>query len=427
MGNPQLVSVDSDTKLPPSSVLTALDGRNDQRYRSVNAQPVTVTVEHKVHALGYPYAVMRARTGGTFRPNLIDKRYGNDFDVTNPTSTGTAFKPTRERLDSFARRMGLPVVVNASGWNVTSNSGEVRGAQIRNGKIFHDFEATNLNGSPAGIEGMGLLPNGQLKCFSALRGDTAASMVAQGVVHSWSYGPNLVINGVAQDLTQQNWQYFLTEISARTIIGQSQTGDIIIIATVGKTSTSSTSGPTGITGNDMVSLAVSEGCYNASLFDGGGSTQAYTQGLYTIPSSDDSTGYDGIVGRRSVPDVFALTGEFVTSRVDTGWRTLPLRSGYVANDANSTPQVRQLDGMIEFRGIVKPSSGSFPTTDAIVGDLPQQFRFNGASKSWVSSGNGGNTRKISIATDFSVTVVGNTNTPTYMNLDQVFWLSDAIL
>ncbi|MFJ3035572.1 phosphodiester glycosidase family protein [Curtobacterium pusillum] len=434
MGNPQLVSVDSDTLLFPTAVMTALSNFNDQRYRSLAAPPVTITVEHKVQSpIGYWYVVTRARTGGTstaprFVPGIVDKRYGNDFDVTNPTSTGTAFKPAGERVDAFARRTGATLVTNASGWNVTSNFGEMRGAQIRNGKIFHDFEATNLNGSPAGVEGLGLLQNGQVKCYSARRGDTAASMVAAGVVHSWSYGPNLVVNGTAQDLTSDNWQYFATESSARTIIGQGQNGDVIVISVLGKTAANTPSNATnGITGNDMVALAVAEGCYNASTFDGGGSTQAYAQGLYTMPSSDDATGYDGTVGRRKVGDCFMLTGVLATASVDTGWKALPLRSGYVAYDANSTPQIRQLNGLIEMRGVVKPTSGNFPTTDVAVADLSQFFRFASApSKSWTGAGNGGITRKIAINTDFSVNVVGSSTTPAYIALDEVKWGADTL-
>lgn len=423
---PAYLHYDSDTGAMPEVVVDALDARMAELYqRQTDYRPARITVEHKVAAAGYPYAVTRVRTDGRFIPGLVDKRYGGDFDETNPNSTGTAFLPPGERLDAFARRTGYPVVTNASGWNVTSNFGEMRGAQIRNGKIFHDFEQTNLNGSPAGIEGMGLLPDGRLKCYSALRGDTAAKMVAAGVIHSWSYGPNLVVDGVPQDLTQKNWQYFLTEISARTIVGQSETGDIILISTVGKTNS------VGITGNDMVALAVLEGCYNASTFDGGGSAQMYAGGFYAIPSSDDATGYDKTVGRRKVGDCFLVNGVLATAAVDTGWRPLPLRTGFVAYDANSVPVIRQLNGGIEMRGIVKPapvngSAVNFPTSDAIVADLPPQFRFNGPAKGFTGAGNGGNTRKVAINSDFSVTVVGSSNTPTYIALDDVKYGADTI-
>lgn len=415
----------TDGSLPPA-VLAYLDKRTQA--------PVTITVEHKVQSpIGYWYVVTRARTGGTnaaprYVPGLVDKRYGNDFDVTNPTSTGTAFKPVGERLDTYARRTGATVVTNASGWNVTSNVNEMRGAQIRENIAYHDFEATNLNGSPAGVEGLGLMPSGELRCFSALRGDTVAAMVAAGVRHAWSYGPNLVVNGAPQDLTQGNWQYFLTEASARTIIGQARNGDVIVISVQGKTAANTASNATnGITGNDIVNLAVAEGMYQASLFDGGGSAQAYVQGFYPLPSSDDASGYDGTIGRRKVGDCFMLTGVVATAAVDTGWKTLPLRSGYVALDANSTPQIRQVNGAIECRGSVKPSSGTFPTSDVTVADLPPFFRTTRFPKSWKMPANGGNDRKVSINSDLTINVVGDgATTPTYVVLDDVRWGADTI-
>ncbi|PCN47022.1 hypothetical protein Csp2054_14360 [Curtobacterium sp. 'Ferrero'] len=418
--------VDPTTHLFPPQVLDALLAKISGLYqRVVDWKPPRVSVTHKVAAAGYPYAVTRVQTDGRFIPGLVDKRYGGDFDETNPDSTGTAFIPPGERVDAFARRTGYPIATNASGWNVTSNFGEMRGAQIRNGKIFHDFERTDLSGSPAGIEGLGLLPDGRLKCYSALRGDTAASMVAEGVVHSWSYGPNLVVDGVAQDLTQKNWQYFLTEISARTIIGQSETGDIILISTVGKTNS------VGLTGNDMVALAVAEGCYNASTFDGGGSAQMYVQGLYPIPSSDGATGYDGTVGRRKVGDCFLVNGVLATAAVDTGWMPLPLRSGFVAYNPDNPPSIRQLNGQIEMRGSIAPApvSGSavpFPTTDSTVADVPPLFRFQGAAKGFELAGNNDNIRKLGIPSDFSMTVIAGAATPLYVTLDEVKWGADTI-
>lgn len=422
MGTPQLVAVDSDTYAFPAPVTAAFDARNDKRYRGVSDPAVTITVEHKVAPAGYSYAVTRARTGGRFVPGLVDKRYANDFDVANPTVTGASFIPGSERVDSYAVRTGSTVATNASGFKTSGNIGEMRGAQIRNGKIFHDFEANNLDGSPQGIEGMGYRVDGKLKCYSALRGDTAATMVADGVVHSWSFGPNLVVEGVPQDLTLKNWQYFLTEVSARQIIGQSVSGDIIIITIVGK------SGTIGIAGNDMVSLAVTEGCYNASTFDGGGSSQTYVQGFYTIPSSDDATGMDGTLGRRKVGDSFLVRGSLATAAIDTGWRLLPLRSGFTAYVAANPPMIRQLNGTIELRGFVKPTTGNFSTTaDQVIADIPQQFRSYALPKAFDGPGAGSFRRKINVNADFSVTVISDANGTAYVGLDPVRWGADTIL
>lgn len=386
--------------------------------------PPRASVTYKRAAAGYYYAVTRVFTDGKFIPGLVDKRYGHDFDVTNPTSTGTAFKPVGEWLDAYSRRTGYNIVTNASGWNVTSSFGEMRGVQIRNNKLYHNFERTDLNGSPAGIEAIGVLPTGEMRCYSALRGDTGAKMIAAGVVHAWSYGPNLVVNGVKQNLAAKNWQYFLDEISCRMIIGQSKTGDIILIATVGKTN------KVGLTGNAMVDLAFNEGCYQASTFDGGGSTQMYVDGYYTIPSSDDSTGYDSTVGRRAVGDVFMVNAQVSTAAVDTGWIDIPLRSGFVANVANQVPQIRQQDGLIKLRGQVKQSSGAnFGADTVYFGDLPPQFRTNtSAVKAYEVVGNGDYVRKTTIQGDFSIGIIGSTvGTPAYVALDTMDYFADTVL
>lgn len=411
-------TADANATTAIANVATAQAGVN--ALNNAEANPVKISVVYKTAAAGYNYAVMRAYTGGRFVPGLARKRYGSDFDTTNPTSTGAAFIPPKESLASYSRRTGSTVAVNASGWNVTSNPGEMRGIQIRNSIMYHDFESTT-SGSPAGIEGLALLPTGQLICVSALRGDTGAALLAAGVTDTWCYGPNLVVNGVQQDIDSNPsfWKYFAStysspEISARTIIGQTQTGDIIVISTVGKT------GVSGINGNAMSALAASEGMYNASLFDGGGSAQMWTQGVYTIPSSDDTTGYDSTTGQRKVPDCFLVSGLLATRAVETGWINIPLNSGYTAVSVALTPQVRQIDGNIELRGAVKPSTGNFGSADVAVGILPAQFRTNQATKAYAAIGNGSNFRKVTLAPDGTITVVGDpTSTPTNIILDAV--------
>jgi hypothetical protein len=395
---------------------------------AASAQPVKISVTYKTAAAGYNYAVMRAYTGGRFVPGLVSKRYGGDFDATNPTSTGSAFIPPGESLPSYARRTGSTVATNASGWNVTNNFGEMRGIQIHNGIMYHDFENTG-SGSPAGLEGLAMYPNGQLKCVSAFRGDTGAALLAAGVRDTWSYGPNLIVNGVQQDIDSNpsRWKYFAktyspVEISARTIIGQSQAGDIIIISTVGKTNV------VGLTGNDMVTLAASEGMYNASTFDGGGSTQMWTQGIYTIPSSDSSSGYDGTVGQRKVGDCFLLTGNLATRSIFTPWIDLTLASGYQAYSGTQVPQIRQIDGVIEFRGAVTPNDGSnFGSSDVtVVNAVPQQFQNNQAAKSYLLIGNGDNYRKVVFQSNGSITVIGSPNSsPAYISLDGMRYSVDT--
>jgi hypothetical protein len=152
-------------------------------------------------------------------------------------------------------------------------------------------------------------------------------------------------------------------------------------------------------------------------------------GFYTIPSSDDSTGYDSTVGRRKVGDVFMVNAQVSTPAVDTGWVDIPLRSGFVANVSNQVPQIRQTDGLIKLRGQVKPSSGTFGTDTVYFGDLPQQFRTNTAAvKAYEIVGNGDFVRKATIQGDFSIGIIGSTvGTPAYVALDTIDYFADTVL
>jgi hypothetical protein len=51
---------------------------------------------------------------------------------------------------------------------------------------------------------------------------------------------------------------------------------------------------------------------------------------------------------------------------DTGWKTLPLASGYKASSANVTPVYRIKNGIVYYRGQVAPTSGSFAAAAVII-------------------------------------------------------------
>lgn len=377
-----------------------------------------ISVEHKIFSINgkqVPYAVTRVVTPG-FIPltsGVIEKRFAGDFDVTNPTSTGASFRPPGENMDRFTVRTGSVVGANAGAWNVSTR--ELYGAQIRNGVKFH--EATpNLAGTKWGVEGVGVAADGRMRCYSALRGDTADSMIAAGVVHSWFGGPNLIVDGVGQDLTLRAWDSFLTEISARTIIGQNSAGHYVVISAVGST------GSEGINGPEAVQLAQRENLYNASLFDGGGSTQLHVAGEYSVFSSDGANGTDGTWGRRKVGDAILFRGELITGAFETGWRDIPLRDGFAVYNGQ-TPQVRTHFGAVELRGTVAPASGRFGPDQVLFADLPRQFGFETGAKSFLGIGDGGNTRKIAVLSNRTLSLAGQSTfyDAAYIALDSVRW------
>lgn len=407
--------IDSATRIAINAVIAGLvhDMTDNAILAKVRPQ---ISVTHKLITINgktVPYAVTRV-SGGGFMPlssGVLKKRFGSDFDVTNPNAVNEAFKPVGEFMDSYASRTNSLIAANAAPWKVSGdNVNELYGAQIKDGKKFH--EATpNLAGTVWGVEGVGVKADGKMLCYSALRGDTADSMIADGVVHSWFGGPNLIVNGVGQDLTLKNWGAFLTEISARTVIGQSANGDYVVISIVGKT------GNSGLTGAECVRVAQAENLFNASLFDGGGSTQLYARGEYAVPSSDGLDGVDTTFGKRKTGDVILFSGELITSPNDTGWRNIVLRNGFTAGTV--TPQVRMKNGFVECRGQVV---AAFDATTNIVGDLPQQFGHETAAKPFIGLGEGNATRKVSVLSDRSIQVLGKTGEPTgYVNLDLIRW------
>lgn len=377
--------------------------------QAVNAQrsDSKVQVIYKTDAAGQLYT--RARTFNRRPiPNLVRKEFANRAELTKPAGAG--FIPVRQDPKSAAAMFGSPFISNASGWKISGTVGEIRGAQIKAGVIYHDFE--NFDTSPAGVDAIGYKADGTAKLYSSRRGDTAASMLADGVVDSFSYGPILVESGVATNLmADPRWTYFQTEVSARVIIGTDALGDTIVLTTSG------ISGSVGLTGPQCVALAQAEGMHNAILMDGGGSAQLYTAGTYAQPSSDAGL-------QRGVPDFFMLNAELMDTDLDTGWLTVPYLSGYTHNAMPLA--VRSRAGMITFKGDSKPNgtlpggATSFGAANATVATIPARFRHGTLTQAFTCPGNGDNLRKVSAGSTGDLMVVGSAaNTASYIDFSTV--------
>jgi len=64
---------------------------------------------------------------------------------------------------------------------------------------------------------------------------------------------------------------------------------------------------------------------------------------------------------------------WISVAADTGWKTLPIASGFIAYGSGPAPQYRVKDGMVYYRGQVAPSSGTWNTgTFAFVTALPAE-------------------------------------------------------
>jgi len=289
------------------------------------------------------YSHLRTLAGRPM-PDMVTKR----FATSDNQGTGAELVPTRETPASFARRTGAAVVANGSGWQVSGNVGELRGAQIFNGQIFHDFE--DFDESPAGVDALGVKSDGTIAAYSQRWGDTAASMVDDGVIHSWSHGPVIVRDGSAEKFDDKRWTYFVSEISARQIVGANALGELMITTVSGKTSDN-----VGLNAPGAASLAVSLGYEVAVLMDGGGSAQTRAGSTPVMVSSD--SGHE-----RPVPDAILVDVDVTDRSADTGWIDGTVLPGFAANQGNS-PQVRKRGGRVSMRrGVDKTglsASGSF--------------------------------------------------------------------
>lgn len=410
-----LASVDNtaDVDKPVSTPQqTALNLKADKTYvdagdlvlsNKIDAQRSgsKIRVVFKTDVSGNLYTLARTFNRAPM-PNLVRKEFSNRAELTKPAGAG--FIPDRQTPKDAVGMFGSPFISNASGWKTSGTVGEIRGAQIKNGVIYHEFESFAT--SPAGVDAIGYRANGTAKLYTSRRGDTAASMVADGVVDSFSYGPILVEEGVAVNLMDDaRWTYFQTEKSARVIIGTDFLGDTIVITTSG------VSGTSGLTGPQCVALAQAEGMHNAILMDGGGSAQLYTAGTYAQPSSDAS-------GNRAVPDFFMLNAELLDTVLDTGWVTVPYAADHTSS---STPlAVRSSNGFVSYLGDGKPTTGTFGTTDALIANIPQRFRHGTGAQPSICPGNGGNLRKVTVASNGNLSVVGSgTSSPTYIDFSSI--------
>lgn len=336
-----------------------VDSAVDGALGDEDSKGLRVSHTNKVYsATGSTYTVIRIHTGGRFVPGLVGKSFGLGV---RPSTSGPDLKPPRESPREASKRLGSPVVFNASGWKTTGNVGELRGAQIWDGVVYHEPTVNHWKESDT----IGYTKRGELKCYSLYTsGDTTDDMLEDEVIHTWTFGPNLVVNGQKKDLTGGFWGTFLQGTSGRQVLGQTQDGDILLLTCRGVT------GGNSLTGSQLQDLCLDEGFYNAYNLDGGGSTQTQVNGAAYTASSDSG-------GNRDVPDFGYFTVPVATP-VIADEIPLPLGSGMVNNNASHPSYIQDYGNYALLNADIKPASGTFNNTSAGVtlGTLPQYLRPN---------------------------------------------------
>lgn len=352
--------------------MSAINGRIDQVNTRVDALPtsqdvadssaaaitaarrqsnVRATIKHKTHSSGMIYSVIRVHTDGQFIPGLLRKSFANNYEKQG--TSGSSFIPSKELPRDAVVRLGASLLINASGWRISGNIGEIRGAQIKDGVIYHDFSA----GSNQDDGAIAVRKDGSMKYYSRSLGDSAASMLADGVVNSWCWGPALVKNGIKSNLATDPMWSASNVVSSIQVIGQSNSGDLIFISGQGVSTTS------GVDLQTAADIAFDEGCYVAAMMDRGGSAQTEAGAGPIMLSSDAAS-------ERAVPDFAFITCD-IESEVVSQRILVPL----VGVAASSRCVIRARGNLVNIMAAFTGGSfGSGAVTALAPGGVPPRLR-----------------------------------------------------
>lgn len=234
-----------------------------------------VSIQYKSHG-AIKYTCTTIHMNGTPDARAL-KTYWDEVQRT------PSFQAREQDIEKVRDRVGATVIANGAGLvHSIDPHGEgaivtSRGAIVVDGVAVQDFPT---DGYWSGYEGFAMLKDGTLKGYSGLRGDTVADAVDDGAVWLSSFGPILVEEGMARDLSDPFWDTPRAIVSSLNIYGQRANGDIVMIGGPGKSSVS------GGTLADSAAIALQEGCEFAISMDRGGSAQTFVGGAPIVVSQD---------------------------------------------------------------------------------------------------------------------------------------------
>ncbi|MDO5390529.1 MAG: phosphodiester glycosidase family protein [Eubacteriales bacterium] len=210
-------------------------------------------------------------------------------------SGGTYGNPRTKTSAEVADHNGV-IGINGSGFDYGSGIPAPGKSMIKSGKVYND---TYSNGNIMCVTRDGGM-------FTAIAGMTTEDMLNRGVWDTYCFGPTLVENGKAYEITsafQQTYRY------QRTVIGMVNPGDYYILVVDGK----GAGGSEGMTYEEMQKVLLDLNCQYAYNLDGGGSTTLVFKGrvinsltdggnerpcadiLYFIDAGDGGEGDDIII------------------------------------------------------------------------------------------------------------------------------------
>lgn len=166
------------------------------------------------------------------------------------------------------------------------------GIVIRNGVLYRDVPRS----APDNVALL-MDKNGDLKLHTegSVDGET---LIEQGVLHAWSFGPVLVNNGVAVSTANQDW--VSTGDNPRTAIGQIGPLHYLFVVVDGRSTLSR-----GVNLTELTQIFLDHGAQIAYNLDGGGTATMWFNGSVTNRPTYDGTG----VYQRGVSDILYITGD----------------------------------------------------------------------------------------------------------------------
>ncbi|MDR3051276.1 MAG: phosphodiester glycosidase family protein [Oscillospiraceae bacterium] len=217
---------------------------------------ITITEEH--------------RTIGARQPLAF---YVADVRIQKPEQLRAAFAKDvyhttyREDTESIAERYGAILAINGDYYNHDDKLGII----LRNGQLYRDRASSRdlmYIDAQGGMHVM--LKDARGKGTATLTGE---SLLAEGAVQSYEFGPALIDNGQALPLPEKYFIYTDDSVrEPRTAIGMVEPLHYIVVVADGRRKNWSEK---GMKFSEMQEIFLEHGCQVAYNLDGGGSTTLY--------------------------------------------------------------------------------------------------------------------------------------------------------
>jgi len=214
--------------------------------------------------------------------------YVVDVQLSNATYLRTAFanntfgRNINQLTSTMATNNDAILAINGDFYGFRDS-----GLIIRNGVLYRDLARSSPDNQTLLIDGLG---NFSTITEGSISGD---SLVAQGIIQSFSFGPVLVKDGVIQSCTTN---FVSSKANPRTAIGMIEPLHYLWVVVDGRSSVSS-----GMTLKQLAQVFVDRGATIAYNLDGGGSSTLWFNGKIINNPVDGSSG-----GERKVSDIIYI-------------------------------------------------------------------------------------------------------------------------